>query len=174
LSNNIIYLDVDGVLNPDTYNGRHKYWSDYKRYDVEIVFGGKYRIWLSADMCQTLLSVAKKHDAEIAWSTTWNNDANHCISPIVGFPELRVVYYDTINDNDIQNCGKLPYVSADVGSKNAVWIDDYLGYADMVWVNERHNGIVISQYPTLAIKPESSIGLTQDHIDQIDRFFDAL
>lgn len=170
---NVIYLDVDGVLNPDTKKQRSKQWSDYKKYDAHIAFGGKYRIWLSVEMGQTLLAVATKHDAEIVWSTTWNNEANHHIAPVVGFPELRVVNYDE-NAYSFGNSGKLPFVSADAGTKNVVWIDDYLGYADKLWAHERHNGIATEAYPTLAIKPISSIGLTKNHIEIIDEFFESI
>jgi hypothetical protein len=165
---NQIYLDVDGVLNPITHKSRHKHWADYKRHHVKVRDHNNLGLWMSMEMGAALLSVAAEHCAEIIWSTTWLDEANEIISPLVGLPNnLRVVPFEYWKDRDEHNCGKIPYIAEFCDDNAIVVIDDCLGFADKCWLNER-------EYPTLGIKPYDSVGLTKDHIAQVGNFFGSL
>lgn len=164
---NQIYLDVDGCLNPITHKQRTKHWVDYKRTRVKVR-DGEYPIWYSKGMGIALLSVAADFDAEIVWSTTWTNDANTHISPLVGLPtDLRVAPYDYNKDGDIHNCGKIPAIASMCEENAIVIIDDYLGFGDKCWIKER-------EFPTLGIKPVENIGITPQHIVEMRNFFASL
>lgn len=174
---NQIYLDVDGCLNPITTKCRSKHWLDYKKYDITInnrpmINPFSLRIWLSKEMGREILKISEKYDAEIVWSTTWLDDANTYISPILGFSsDMRVTNYRPQEDFDMNNSGKISSIAEMSDDNNIVIIDDYLGFADRAWIDNRNE---IGPYPTLGIKPVESIGITKDHLDKICQFFDSL
>lgn len=152
----LLALDVDGVLNPYATATKPTTWSDYDRHMTN-----GYLVWLSAELGKALLEL----DVEIVWATTWNDLANRCIGPLVGFPKLPVLHYDWQNlPWDDRGCGKLPCVSAAAGQhRPLVWIDDDHGQHDFAWADERIG-------PTLLITPSPALGLTPAHIAEIKEF----
>ncbi|MBT2209083.1 HAD domain-containing protein [Actinomadura sp. NEAU-AAG7] len=71
----VLYLDIDGVLNPDAPRGHHEEHT-VGRLTVRIVpaHGG----WLR--------ELAARFD--LVWATTWEEHANEHIGPLLGLPEL--------------------------------------------------------------------------------------
>jgi len=49
------------------------------------------RIWLNPAHGPALLRLAEQIDAELAWATNWDHDANRMIGPAIGLPALPVV-----------------------------------------------------------------------------------
>lgn len=167
----VIYLDVDGVLNPITHKARVKLWPDYRKYDLAINAERTLRIWLSKEMADTIWSLSQKHEVEVVWSTTWLEQANELICPVFGWPELRVLQYEPREDYDYENCGKLPWVDKDAKDKAVCWIDDHLGPVDRSWILNR---LEIGPYPTIGIKTIERLGLTPVDLSGIDEFFSNL
>lgn len=169
----IIYLDVDGVVSPDTMASRQKYWGDYKKYDFPDVMApngdpAPQRMWLSEEMGATIWAVADACRAEIVWSTTWGHQANVCIGGVFGWPELRVTDYDWSTDTDKYNSGKIPSIEAECNNHAIVVLDDMLGWRDKDWLDDRHKK---DKLPTLGIAPRDFIGLTKIHLEMIEIFF---
>ncbi|MEY9848901.1 hypothetical protein ABH940_006005 [Streptacidiphilus sp. BW17] len=75
----LLYLDIDGVLNPvcphpDSGYRRHL----LLRSEVEVLLSPAHAVWLR--------ELAEVYD--LAWASTWEAWANHCIAPLLGLPEL--------------------------------------------------------------------------------------
>lgn len=80
----VLAVDVDGVLNALSTGPRPPDgWRD------ATVKG--FRIRHNPDHGRQLLAVAAGTGAELAWCTTWEDDANEHIAPLVGLPRLPVV-----------------------------------------------------------------------------------
>lgn len=91
----LLFLDVDGPLNPyaanpsrrpqgyDTHRMRPRGWSAAQSYRP-------LRVWLNPDHGPALLALP----FDLVWATTWKQDANTWISPVLGLPELPVADFD--------------------------------------------------------------------------------
>ncbi|WP_030318113.1 HAD domain-containing protein [Streptomyces sp. NRRL B-3229] len=79
---------------------------------------------------------------ELVWATTWMDDANTCLAPWLGLPQLPLVDWpDTDDDKDRTGLHwkTRPLVSWAVG-RDFVWVDDEVTDADRVWVAGHHPG----------------------------------
>ncbi len=151
----VIYLDIDGVLNPYNAVNPHREFKSYERHHF-----GEFDVWLTPEIGPMLLAL----DVEVVWATTWQSQANELIATHVGLPPslrwLRVFDYLL---RDRKSCGKLGAVADDCGDRVVVWIDDDLGSTDKAWAKARKE-------PTLLIKPRSSTGLRRKDIKKISRW----
>lgn len=163
-----LYLDVDGVLNPDTGSPR---WENWDYHDCNVGFS--IRLLLSSDMLQALIDVCEEHDIEIVWATTWIiRDYVDQLPAITGLPDnLRKIELgwgtDGYEDGRLfvaRGCGKLSGVKSDAGSDGPIiWIDDCLSGEDYEFADERSGA-------TLMLKPFARWGLTSQMIEAIDEF----
>ncbi|MCZ4096804.1 hypothetical protein C8250_039355 [Streptomyces sp. So13.3] len=98
---------------------------------------------------------------DLVWATTWMADANECIAPLLGLPDLPVVNWpepsDEDEDQDERNDPNQPY-DPDALDERAglhwktralvewaagrafVWVDDEITDADRTWVSAQHQG----------------------------------
>jgi len=92
-----LLLDVDDVLNwidrkghkpPYCGCAEHRQWISRS---IEASNGIRYRVTMNPDFGPLLRSLAKEHDAQLAWYTSWGEDANSVIGRHFGFDELPVV-----------------------------------------------------------------------------------
>lgn len=95
-----LFLDVDGVINPDFSNGsfRKREALGWKKTHITTPDDGKtWRVFYDPAMGARILKVAREFDAELAWATTWKDNANTFIAPLIGLPKLPVAptYADT-------------------------------------------------------------------------------
>jgi hypothetical protein len=164
---NLIYLDIDGVLNPDGQKIL-RHWPDARKFDSRVAATGpdrilhpaskikSFRLWRSPALVGALLGL----DAEIVWATTWTEYLDTVIAPNYGFP-LGLDRVDFHGPTPAVGSGKLPLVSEHLGAAGdvrAVWIDDLLSKDESEWADA--NGV-------LAIATTPSIGLIQAHIESI-------
>ncbi|KJY28753.1 HAD domain-containing protein [Streptomyces sp. NRRL S-495] len=78
----LLFLDVDGVLNPVCPHPG-------AGFDVHTLLG--YTVLLSARHGSWLRELAGTY--ELVWATTWEEHANTHISPAIGLPELPFVRF---------------------------------------------------------------------------------
>ncbi|MFE7192894.1 HAD domain-containing protein [Kitasatospora sp. NPDC057541] len=78
----LLFLDVDGVLNPVCPGPE----ADF---DAHTLFG--YTVLLSARHGAWLRELA--HTYELVWASTWEEHANTHIAPAIGLPELPFVRF---------------------------------------------------------------------------------
>lgn len=150
----LLLLDVDGVLNP--FAAGPVVPPGFTEHTLQ-----GYRVLLTRRHGQWLDPLADRF--EFVWATTWEEDANALIAPLVGLPtDLPVVSFA---DADVERPGtwKLPAVAAFVGDRPAAWIDDDLGRDADEWAAAR-------SVPTLLLRADPSVGLVRRHIDSLDRF----
>lgn len=96
---------------------------------------------------------------ELVWATTWGPDANACLAPRLGLPELRELP-DPVGESDLvgapdqvgdpaavlagdERAGlswKTRGIVAFAAGRDFVWVDDEIGGADRAWVADRHPG----------------------------------
>lgn len=81
---NIIFLDVDGVLNISTPSPEHL------RYDIELP-GGTFTVNLNPAHGEQLLQLALDTDSELVWGSYWENNAATYIAPLIGLPWMPVM-----------------------------------------------------------------------------------
>lgn len=128
----LLFLDVDGPLIP----------FGAERYPVHPIPGGN----------PLLARVDPGHGArlaalscEVVWATTWTEDANEHIAPLIGLPRLAVVLWpepSTTDDLD-ERAGlhwKTRALVAWAAGRPFAWADDEITGTDREWVAAHHPG----------------------------------
>ena len=152
----LLALDVDGVLNPfRATQAPRKHFEGYRRHTLK-----GYRLWLTPEHGKLLLDL----DLDIVWATTWEDDANELVAPLVGLPQtLPVLHMNFPDDLRDDGCGKRPALSRFVETRPLIWVDDDLGASDYEWADS------LAQ-PSLLLAPDPHVGLTRPHIEKIGGF----
>ena len=130
----ILFLDVDGVLNPlGSPPG-------YREHRIE-----GFPILLNPDHRWELLDLAR--DFDLAWATTWEDDANVEIGPRLGLPSLPVVHFEFDS--------KWPDIVDFAGTRPFAWLDDNAGPDEVRWANDRDRRVA----PTLIVQVNAITGV---------------
>jgi hypothetical protein len=82
---------------------------------------------------------------DLVWATTWMADANECVAPRIGLPELPVVFWPDPSDEDERDeRGGLHWKTRTLVAWSAgrpfVWVDDEITETDRSWVSAHHPG----------------------------------
>lgn len=85
---------------------------------------------------------------ELVWATTWMDDANEHLSPLLGLPKLRVATWPddpAAEDADLRQGlhWKTRGLVALAGSRPFAWVDDELTDKDRAWVAEHHDRVLL-------------------------------
>ncbi|MFJ8038974.1 HAD domain-containing protein [Kitasatospora sp. NPDC096147] len=104
---------------------------------------------------------------ELVWATTWLEDANDDISPILGLPRLPVVRWPEPSEVDERDerlglHWKTRTLVQWAAGRPFAWVDDELTDTDREWVDAQHPG------PTLLHCVDSRRGLTGDDYLTLD------
>lgn len=152
----ILYLDVDGVLNA---LGSNRVQGDY------VISEGT---WGSADgITRTPFGTKERvhrlmEAFDIVWATAWRGSAHphfreHLELPDESFP--HVDYIDLKLTEIVKHCKERPWA----------WVDD-----DAKWELGRLHEAFGSFDNTLIIVPDPSVGLTDEHVEQLLAFAEGL
>jgi hypothetical protein len=78
---------------------------------------------------------------DLAWATSWMNDANEIIAPRLGLPELPVVEWPEPDEPDEPDGlhWKTGHLVSWAAGRPFVWIDDEITEADRAWVAHHHS-----------------------------------
>lgn len=120
MDNPVLFLDVDGPLNPYEAKPTQRPDGYETHHIVPPGWSQAIRVWLNPTHGPMLLEFAEKNGAELVWATTWEDGANESIGPRIGLPELPVVHFGTMNRNDWKWLAVAKYAQ---GSPFA-WLDD--------------------------------------------------
>lgn len=165
----LLFLDVDGVLNPDsvssgrrpegfeTHRMRPSGWTNPRQKPL--------RVWLNPTHGEML----KALPVELVWGTAWEHEANEWIGPHLGLPKLPVVEFGTCSRPSARIHWKTDYLWRYANGRPFVWLDDeiHLTY-DNAWIRAR-----VTQ-PYLLIQVPPLKGLLQEHLDRVREFAQAL
>jgi hypothetical protein len=82
---------------------------------------------------------------DLVWATTWMADANACIAPRIGLPQLAMVVWPEPSDEDerAERAGLHWKTRALIGwaaGRAFAWVDDEITDTDRAWVSAHHPG----------------------------------
>ncbi|WP_433061277.1 HAD domain-containing protein [Dactylosporangium sp. CS-033363] len=126
----LLFLDVDGPLVPLAHRGAEPHpaaEAAARRYGNPLL--------LRADPGDgpRLLGLG----CDLVWATTWAEDANEVIAPLLGLPALPLVTFSD-RDSDGPEHWKTRDLVAWAAGRPFVWVDDELTAADRAWVARHH------------------------------------
>lgn len=166
----LLYLDVDGPLNPyaakphrrpegyATHRLLTPRWvaAERRRLDASGLPRKPVkplRVWLNPDHGPALAGLP----CDLVWATTWEEEANDFIAPLLGLPSLPVVTWPEPRPRpDGGVFWKTPEVLAWARGRPFAWIDDEITDADRAWVKARHPA------PALLRRIDPRIGLASE------------
>ncbi len=104
------------------------------------------------------------------WATTWMEEANEVLAPLLGLPALPVLDWPepSVEDRYYRLHPKTRSVLAWAGGEAFAWIDDEITAADQEWVDQHHSGAAL----LLPVDPRH--GLTEPDLATLEQWFDRL
>jgi hypothetical protein len=148
----LLFLDVDGVLSvfgfaAGGHDPRDLYLVDGIPHHIPAAMGPRVRRLLDP--------------FESLWATGWGERANDHLVHMLGLPgELEVVDFATRPSTDGSGHWKLIELTQRAGERPAAWIDDGLNEACQDWAAGR-------DAPTLLVHTEPTVGMTDDHVEEL-------
>ncbi|MEU9127196.1 HAD domain-containing protein [Kitasatospora sp. NPDC048540] len=106
---------------------------------------------------------------ELVWATTWGEEANECVAPLLGLPALPVAAWPEPTEDDGAGHGgglhwkTRPLVEQAAG-RRFLWVDDEITEADRAWVSAHHPG------PALLHRVDPRRGLTDADYTALGRW----
>jgi hypothetical protein len=148
----ILFVDVDGVISlfgfaPDAAHLPGPFhWIDGIAHCIPDVAGERLKRLVD--------------HFELVWATGWEEKANEYLPFILGLEsEFPVLTFDGRAVFGSAHW-KLDAIDEYAADRPAAWIDDNLDDACKLWALERGA-------PTLLIETESSVGITDEHVDEL-------
>ncbi|MDT0541166.1 MULTISPECIES: HAD domain-containing protein [Streptomyces] len=136
----LLFLDVDGPLIP--------FGAEPQQYPTYTTSPNLRE----ADANPLLSRINPQHGAklaalpcEVVWATTWMDEANECIAPLLGLQQLAVVVWPDPSDVDEQDerdglHWKTRALVEWAAGQPFVWVDDEVTDTDRAWVAAHHRG----------------------------------
>ena len=167
-----LLIDVDGPLNPyaakpsrrpegyETHRlmtprweaAEHRRLSEWGHSNKRVK---PLRIWLDPAHGSALAALP----FDLVWATTWENEANTFLSPLLGLPTLPFIAWpDPRPEPESGVFWKTPEIVTWARGRPFAWIDDQITDADRAWVQTHHNG------PALLHFIDPRIGMTAQDV----------
>ncbi|MFJ6865330.1 hypothetical protein ACIQRS_14275 [Streptomyces termitum] len=172
----LLFLDVDGPLNPYAAQPERRP-AGYTTIRVprpaapedDTGFPSRrrpLRVWLDPEHGRVLLGLG----FELCWATTWRDDANRWIAPVLGLPELPFVDFgeDLFRERPDGVHRKTGPLVDHADGRPFAWVDDEQGEPDRAYVSAHHRGAALLHH----VSPR--IGLREDDFRALTAFARAL
>lgn len=156
----LIFLDVDGPLIPF---GGGKDGGGYPLF--HRVEGGNP---LLARIDPALGPRLAALPGELVWATTWIDDANDIVAPLLGLPRLPVVDWPAAVDSRAGLHWKTRQLCAWAAGRPFAWIDDEVTDTDREWVADHHGGVALLH------RVDARTGLTGADFDAVADWLGSL
>ncbi|RPK64885.1 hypothetical protein EES42_26420 [Streptomyces sp. ADI95-17] len=166
----VLLVDVDGPLNPyaakpcrrpegyETHRFLTPRWEAAER--RRLIGTGlpdkavkPLRVWLDPSHGPALEALP----LDLVWATTWEEEANEFIAPVLGLPELPFIAWSP--SRAVPGGGvfwKTPEIVEWAQGRPFAWVDDEITEQDRTWVHEHHDG------PALLHRIDPRHGLSGD------------
>lgn len=176
----LLFLDVDGVLNPFAAPQMPDGFSEYRFmvHDEVWLMAGSIPparpagAWLNPRFHGPMLRDLAL-DFDLVWATSWGNDANIHLSPLFGLPMLPIVLPVPCR---IRVTTKVGPINRFAGDRPLAWVDDDprpSGAPDAFqWARSRRGGA--HGIPTLVLPIDPARGLTEGNADELRTFARSL
>ncbi|MET7476747.1 hypothetical protein ABZT17_20565 [Streptomyces sp. NPDC005648] len=166
----VLLVDVDGPLNPyaakphrrpvgyQTHRLLTPRWEAAERRRLtEWGLPNKpvkpLRVWLNPDHGPALDALP----FELVWATTWEEEANAFVAPVLGLSELPFIRWPSPRPEPGGGVfWKTPEIVAWAKGRAFAWVDDEITAADRSWVEKHHDG------PALLHRVDPRYGLVID------------
>jgi hypothetical protein len=184
----LLLVDVDGPLNPWTKITRkgHQAAEHYTKHRLrprgwEDVKGrAPLQVLLSTEHGESLRDLSSAFT--LIWATTWMEDANRLISPILGLPtSIPVIEWpahalDTHPREGRNGSWKTPWIARWLDNFAPglpwAWLDDEVNRYDRAWFEQWY--ATHERPPHLLQRIDHNIGLVQADFDTLREFADSL
>jgi HAD domain in Swiss Army Knife RNA repair proteins len=126
----LLFLDVDGPLIPFGAGVHPTYDTDAGGHPLLARVNPAHGPRLAALPC------------ELIWATSWMDDANDVIAPLIGLPPLAVVTWPEPSKEDewLGLHWKTRAIVDRAAGRPFVWVDDEITDTDRAWVSTHHRG----------------------------------
>ncbi|MFF3347983.1 hypothetical protein [Streptomyces sp. NPDC002779] len=161
MSRPLLFLDVDGPLNPWAAKPQRRP-EGYTTIRATVRPGRPLRVWLNPSHGPSLLTLAY----DLCWATTWMDAANRWIAPVIGLPELpwvdfgEVLFAERPDGVHWKTAAIVEYAAG----RPFAWVDDEQSGADERYVAEHHAG------PALLHHVDPRIGLREEDFTALEEF----
>ncbi|MBD0734016.1 HAD domain-containing protein [Streptomyces sp. CBMA29] len=159
----LLFLDVDGVLNPDPPGPPDGYTIHHMR---PAGYDGKHDKPLHVRLNRAHGALLQALPYDLVWATSWGADANTWIGPHLDLPELPVVSFPpslgrTVRADRLWISYKTATLTAYAAGRPFAWVDDEITPLDNRWVREHrqtpallhwvppHTGLTDADFATL-------------------------
>ncbi|MEY9958806.1 hypothetical protein [Streptacidiphilus sp. MAP5-52] len=178
----LLLLDVDGPLNPyaakphqrpggyETHRWMTPRWeaAERRRLSEEGQPNKRpkpLRVWLNPGHGALLAELP----VDLVWATTWEEEANTYVSPVLGLPELPFIAWPSPRSAPAGGVfWKTPSVVEWAVGRPFCWLDDDVTEADADWVAANHAGAALLR------RIDPSVGLLPDDISAVAEWAAAL
>ncbi|NUS13252.1 MAG: hypothetical protein HOY69_17925, partial [Streptomyces sp.] len=158
MSRPLLFLDVDGPLNPYAAQPQHRP-PGYTTLRVPLgpgrspLAGRTLRVWLNPAHGPELLAL----DYDLCWATTWMADANRWIAPALGLPDLPYVDFGAalLRERPDGVHWKTAALVDHAAGRAFAWVDDEHTELDDRYVAAHHPGPALLHFvsPRLGLLP---------------------
>ncbi|MGW7445397.1 hypothetical protein [Kitasatospora sp. NPDC054795] len=178
----LLLVDVDGPLNPcaakpyrrpdgyETHRLTTPRWEAAERrrltaWGLPHKAPKPLRVWLNPAHGPALAALP----FDLAWATTWQEEANAFIGPLLGLPGLPYIPWSEPRPEPGGGVfWKTPQIVAWAKGRPFAWVDDLITEADRVWVEAHHPG------PALLHHVDPKVGLTAQDFARLADWSNAL
>jgi hypothetical protein len=156
----ILFLDVDGVISLFGFAASAEQLPGPLHWIDGIAH------FIPEDVGERLVRLAERF--ELVWATGWEERANEHLPFILGLP-FRDLPYLTFDGRAVFGSAhwKLEAIDAYAADRPAAWIDDNIDDECMAWAAGR-------SAPTVIVKTDPAVGLTDEHVEELLRWADGL
>lgn len=153
----LLLVDVDGVLNPWGHRSLPPGFREHRLFPDE-----DEPVHLNTEHGNWMRELADSFD--LVWATSWGDDANRLLAPLLGMDELP---YVPMPATPFPAEAKVPVIAAYVGRRPAAWLDDVIVREAYVWAEARGA-------PTLLIEVDHTTGMTRNNVERLLAWSTAL